>query len=89
MPEVRGLQVDFDIEVKKGDETKKFHIVCESAERFDKMRAYNGYDMDLTRGLVNNSEEDELYDFLDCYLDFEEISNILIKEAEKEAKWYV
>lgn len=85
---VDGYQVDFDVEVTlKTGETEKFHIVFQSLDRSDNMRAYSSSEMATAGQYGCDSDEDKLDRFTDSD---EEIIDILQKKAEKSCKeWLI
>jgi hypothetical protein len=85
---VEGFQVDFDIKVSlKSGEFKQFHIVFQSLERSDNLRAYSSSEMS-TAGQYgcDDDESEELLEFTDYD---NEIIEILENKAEKLCKeWF-
>lgn len=85
---VEGFQVDFSIEIMlKTGESRKFHIVYQSRDRSDNMRAYGTYEM--TSAAKYGCDADESAD-LDEFAGYdEEIIEILQDKAEKLCKeWF-
>jgi hypothetical protein len=85
---VEGFQVDFDIKVSlKSGESKQFHIVFQSLDRSDNLRAYGTYEM--TGAAKYGCDADESAD-LDEFAGYdEEIIEILQDKAEKLCKeWF-
>jgi len=66
---VAGFEVQFDIEAtnEKG-ETKKFHIVFQSSDRLDNIKAYSGYEMSFACLYGCDADEaEELDNFMNGY----------------------
>lgn len=61
---VDGYQVDFSIEVTlKTGESKKFHIVFQSLDRSDNLRAYGSCEMSTAGKYGCDEDSEELMDF--------------------------
>src|SRR5690554_5906457 len=57
---VDGYQVDFDVKVTlKSGESREFHIVFQSDERTDNMRAYGSYEMRSACAFGCDADESE------------------------------
>jgi hypothetical protein len=83
---VEGYQVDFDINVTlKSGESKQFHIVFQSLDRSDNLRAYGTYEMTGAAKYGCDSDESELLEFTDYD---NEIIEILKNNSEKLCKEY-
>ena len=84
---VDGYQVDFSIEVTlKTGESKKFHIVFQSLDRSDNLRAYGTSEMTTGSKYGCDEDSEELMDFTGYD---EEIIEILQGKAEKSCKeWF-
>jgi len=84
---VEGYQVDFDIKVSlKSGEFKQFHIVFQSLDRSDNLRAYGSSEMTTAAKYGCDSDESErLLNFTDYD---EEIIEHLKNNAEKLCKEY-
>lgn len=85
---VDGFQVDFDIKVSlKSGEFKQFHIVFQSLDRSDNLRAYSSSQMSTAAKYGCDADESvKLYNFTDYD---EEIFEILQGKAEKLCKeWF-
>ena len=84
---VDGFQVDFDINVTlKSGNSKNFHIVFQSIDRSDNMRAYGSFEMTTGSKYGCDDDLEELLDFTDYD---EEILEILQDKAEKLCKkWF-
>jgi hypothetical protein len=83
---VEGYQVDFDIKVTlKSGESKQFHIVFQSLDRSDNLRAYGTYEMTGAAKYGCDSDESELLEFTDYD---NEIIEILKNNSEKLCKEY-
>jgi hypothetical protein len=81
---VEGFQADFSVEVTlKTGESRKFHIVYQSRDRSDNMRAYGTYEMTSAAKYGCDSDESELLEFTGYD---EEIIEILESKAEKLCK---
>lgn len=90
---VEGFQVDFDVEITlKSGISKKFHIVYQSEERTDNMRAYGPSGM--SRACIFGCDADESEDLVDFLEDNdeseEEILNYLNDRAEELCReWFL
>lgn len=84
---VEGYQVDFDINVTlKSGNSKNFHIVFQSLDRSDNLRAYSSSEMTTASKYGCDEESEELLDFTDYD---QEIVDILENKAEKLCKeWF-
>lgn len=84
---VEGFQVDFDIKVTlKSGEFKQFHIVFQSLDRSDNLRAYGSCEMSTAGKYGCDEDSEELMDFTGYD---EEIIEILQGKAEKLCKeWF-
>ena len=85
---VDGYQVDFDINVTlKSGNSKNFHIVFQSLDRSDNMRAYSSSEMSTAAKYGCDADESvKLYNFTGYD---EEIFEILQGKAEKLCKeWF-
>lgn len=85
---VEGFQVDFDINVTlKSGNSKSFHIVFQSLDRSDNMRAYSSSEMSTAAKYGCDADESaDLDEFAGCD---EEIIEILQDKAEKLCKeWF-
>ncbi|NLD93001.1 MAG: hypothetical protein GX639_10065 [Fibrobacter sp.] len=85
---VDGYQVDFDVEVTlKTGETEKFHIVFQSLDRSDNMRAYSSSEMSTAAKYGCDADESVKLNNFTGY--DEEIIEILQDKAEKLCKeWF-
>lgn len=84
---VEGFQVDFDIKVSlKSGESKQFHIVFQSLDRSDNLRAYSSSEMSTAGKYGCSSDESERVLTFSDY--DEEIIMVLQKKAEKLCKEY-
>lgn len=84
---VEGFQVDFDVLAIKGEESKSFHIVFQTMERNDNLRAYNGIDM--APACYHHWDIDD-GEYLIEFLDWKRrIFNEMTEIAEKQCKeWF-
>ncbi len=83
---VEGFQVDFDINVAlKSGNSKNFHIVFQSLDRSDNMRAYSSSEMSTAAKYGCDADESEE---LDIFTSDEEIIEHLKNNAEKLCKEY-
>ena len=80
-----GYQVDFVVEVTKGDESRQFNITFQSEERTNGMRNYSGWEM------ATSSAVDDDYTALEKFLDYdtEEVMAAMEKQAKAMAKQYI
>ena len=64
---VEGFQVDFSIEItlKTGGESKQFHIVFQSLDRSDNLRAYGSCEMSTAGKYGCDEDSEELLEFTD------------------------
>lgn len=85
---VEGFQVDFDINVTlKSGNSKNFHIVFQSLDRSDNMRAYGSCEMSTAGEYGCDADESADLDEFAGY--DEEIIEILQDKAEKLCKeWF-
>ncbi|WP_128080759.1 hypothetical protein [Salinivibrio costicola] len=81
---VEGFQVDFDVLAIKGDKEKSFHIVFQTMERSDNLRAYNGIEMATASSYGCDADESqELNEFMDWQDGiFNEMTEIAKSECE-------
>jgi hypothetical protein len=84
---VEGFQVDFDIKVSlKSGEFKQFHIVFQSLDRSDNLRAYSSSEMSTAAKYGCDADESVKLDNFTGY--DEEIIEHLKNNAEKLCKEY-
>jgi len=90
---VDGYQVDFDVKVTlKSGESREFHIVFQSDERTDNMRAYGSSEM--TEACIYGCDADESEDLTDFLEDegesAEEVKTYLNNRAEELCReWFL
>jgi len=77
-----GFEVHFTVKATNADsETQEFYIVCETQERNISRRAYNGYEMELSKTQGDTEELEE-------FLDYDDSINELKDKAQEMAKRY-
>ena len=90
---VDGYQVDFDVKVTlKSGKSREFHIVFQSDERTDNMRAYGSSEMRSACAFGCDADEiEDLTDFLeDEGESAEEVDNLLNDRAEELCReWFL
>ena len=90
---VDGYQVDFDVKVTlKSGKSREFHIVFQSDERTDNMRAYGSSEMRsaCAFGCDADESEDLIYFLEDNDESAEEVDNLLNDRAEELCReWFL